>query len=154
MSEIIRIEHRTCPFCKHEYMRNVYATDRGRGTICPKCRKRSDRSHSSPGRYKSPVLTKCKLPECNNMFYKLGPQNYCSPECEYEAHLQYNYKRNKKFFKEHPEKRKEYALTYYNKHKEQIAKKAKKYREEHGEEVRKYHRDRYKRLKEQNKVKK
>lgn len=80
MTQILYTENRICPFCGHKYIRKVYRKG-STASICPTCHKRSDKTSMRPGRYKSPVLTLCKRPECNNHFYKLGGQQYCSKEC-------------------------------------------------------------------------
>ena len=96
MTKVICTENRICPFCKFNYTRTVYATDAGRGSICPKCHKRSDKSSMRLGRWKAPKLKICSHPKCNNTFYTNGTQKYCSDKCNYEIHLKQMREANKK----------------------------------------------------------
>jgi len=82
MARILRTEKRICPFCGHKYVRKVYLTDRGRGSICPKCHKRSDKATTGIGKWKAPKLKTCKNPDCNETFYANGRQKYCI-DCGY-----------------------------------------------------------------------
>ena len=77
MAEVIRIENRTCPFCAFEYIRKVYATDRGRGSICPECRRRSDADTIRIGGWHTPKIKECEQLGCNKTFYINGRQKYC-----------------------------------------------------------------------------
>jgi len=148
-SSIVRIEYRVCPFCKHEYMRNVYR-EASTDSICPKCRKRSDRTVNRLGRWKRPVLTECKLPECNNMFYRLGNVNYCSEECKKIADRKSNKERTIKWRKDNPERNREINRQYYKKHKKEKNEYQRKWREKHKEELREYYKERYRKQKEEN----
>jgi len=77
MSNVIRTEERTCPSCNHKYIRKVYNKN-SVDSICPKCRRRSDKSSMSPGRFISPKPpVECAAEGCNNLFYKRGTQKYC-----------------------------------------------------------------------------
>ena len=100
MSKIYRVENRTCPYCKHEYVRNVYRK-RSVDSICPKCKRRSDVNHYGPGRYVHVEPTECKNPDCTNTFYKHGLQEYCH-DCYKASH---GIKR-RKYMKEYRERRK------------------------------------------------
>lgn len=97
MSKIVDTEKRICPFCNFNYIRSVYATDVGRGSICPKCHKRSDKNSMRLGRWKAPELKICSHPKCNNTFYANGAQKYCSDKCTYEIRLKQMYKANKRY---------------------------------------------------------
>jgi len=77
MVRILRTEKRTCPFCGHKYVRTVYPTDRGRGSICPNCRRRSDKCTTRISKWKSPILKVCVHPDCKETFYTNGSQKYC-----------------------------------------------------------------------------
>ena len=77
MAEVIRTENRTCPFCKFEYIRTVYATDRNRGSICPECRRRSDADTVRVSKWHAPKLKECEQPGCNKTFFTNGRQKYC-----------------------------------------------------------------------------
>jgi len=144
-SSIVRIEHRTCPFCGHEYMRNVYR-EASTDSICPKCRKRSDKTSNRSGRWKRPVLTKCKLPECDNMFYKLGNVNYCSQECRKIADRKSNARRLRKWRKKNPEKVKQYSKEYLKKNREKHNEYQRRWRAKNSN----YFKERYKKQKEEN----
>lgn len=144
-STIVRIEHRTCPFCGHEYMRNVYR-EASTDSICPKCRKRSDRTANRPGRWKSPVLTECKLPECNKMFYKLGNNKYCSEECRKIADRKANARRLREWRRKNPEKVKQYSKEYLEKNREKQTERQRKWRANNPN----YFKEHYKKRKEEN----
>lgn len=77
MAEVIRVENRTCPFCGFEYVRTVYATNKGTGSICPECRRRSDSGGRKIGKWKAPELRVCALENCKETFYANGQQKYC-----------------------------------------------------------------------------
>ena len=80
MAFVVRTEKRICPFCGYKYIRKVYNKNSDK-SICPKCRKRSDYNIMYMTRYKNPAEpVVCKNPNCNNLFYKYGLQEYC-PEC-------------------------------------------------------------------------
>jgi len=87
MAKILGVEDRVCPFCGYEYERKLYQDSLNRGSICPKCRKRSDRSHHTIGKWHASKLKECANPECNNMFYSNGVQKYCSIECYKEVDM-------------------------------------------------------------------
>jgi hypothetical protein len=70
-------EKRTCPFCGNEYVRIIYPTDRGRGSICKKCHKRSDKSSFGIRRWTAPKEKQCANAGCSNTFYSNGSQKYC-----------------------------------------------------------------------------
>ena len=97
MAKTIGIENRICPFCNFNYKRTLYADDVGRGSICPRCHKRSDKDRRYPGRWKAPKLKPCSHPNCNNTFYANGNQKYCSNKCAYEIRLKQMYDANKRY---------------------------------------------------------
>ena len=74
---IFPTEDRKCPYCGHEYKRKIYPTERGYGSICPKCHKRSDTNHMRVCRMKSPKLKTCANTTCDNEFYTNRNQKYC-----------------------------------------------------------------------------
>jgi len=86
MAVIIRTEKRVCPFCDFKYIRKVYATDRGRGSICPQCHKRSDKCTTRIGKWKAPTLKVCENQYCDKTFYSNGSQKYCVA-CGHEKRL-------------------------------------------------------------------
>ena len=96
MAEVIRVENRTCPFCDFKYVRKVYATNKGTGSICPKCRKRSDGHTMKIGKWKVPVLRECVQENCKETFYSNGRQKYCVT-CGMGVRLKQNREAKKRF---------------------------------------------------------
>ena len=86
MAEAIRIENRICPFCAFEYIRKVYQTDRNTGSICPNCRKRSDRGGRPISKWNAPKIKVCACSDCDETFYANGNQKYCLL-CAYKVNL-------------------------------------------------------------------
>lgn len=115
------IERRVCPHCGHKYDRHLYYETKKDGlSICPKCRKRSDKIGRRVGKYSKPKLKECEYPGCDDgtgkelpfVFYTTGKQKYC-PECVKKITRKYT----KEWRRKNPEKYKESNKRSYRKRK-------------------------------------